>query len=115
MEQIQKLFEILQETPQMALWGLVIYFLFILLKLASWVYALKVIIQLFINRYFDTRNKELDQSEASQLLKYWKDNTMVANHKEKMIELVNAMKDDGRYIGTNDIDRAIKLIKGGQG
>lgn len=33
MEQVQQLLEILKQTPEMALWGLSIYFLFILLKL----------------------------------------------------------------------------------
>jgi D-arabinose 1-dehydrogenase-like Zn-dependent alcohol dehydrogenase len=53
MEQIQQLIEILKSTPQMALWGISIYFLFILLKLASWVLALKLIFTQLIKRYFD--------------------------------------------------------------
>ena len=58
MEQIQQLLDLLKETPEMALWGLVIWCLFILLKLSSWILALKIVAQQFIKRYFNYKDKK---------------------------------------------------------
>jgi len=59
MEQIQELFEILKSTPEMALWGLLIWCLYILAKLASVVWALKVVFQLAINKWHDFKIKTI--------------------------------------------------------
>lgn len=59
MEQIEQLFELLKQTPEMALYGITIYFLFILLKLASWVYALQRIMSLGINRLSEYKNSKI--------------------------------------------------------
>ena len=60
MEQIQELFNILKSTPEMAIWGLLIWCLYILAKLASIVYALKVVAQLAINKWHDFKVKGID-------------------------------------------------------
>jgi hypothetical protein len=67
MEQIQQLIGILKSTPEMALWGISIYFLFILLKLASWVLALKLIFTQLIKRFFDYKETLLN-NEKERLL-----------------------------------------------
>lgn len=66
MEQIEELLGILKGTPQMAIWGLAIWCLYILLKLSSVVYAVKVILQLAINKWHDLKVKETEikKSEA---------------------------------------------------
>jgi|GEM_PF-3451377 len=71
MEQIQELFEILKSTPEMALWGLTIWCLYILLKLASIVFAIKVVFQLAINKWHDYKIKKLgiDLSKKENELK----------------------------------------------
>lgn len=59
MEQIKELFDILKSTPEMALYGLLIWCLYILLKLSSVVYAIKVVIQLGINRWHQIKLAEI--------------------------------------------------------
>lgn len=69
MEQLQELLNLLSKTPEMALWGASIYFLFILLKAASWITAATLVAKLLINRFYDwqelkanttTEQKKLD-------------------------------------------------------
>lgn len=57
MEQLQELLNLLSKTPEMALWGASIYFLFILLKAASWITACTVTARLLIVRFFDWKDK----------------------------------------------------------
>ncbi len=112
MEQIEELLNILSKTPEMAIWGISIYFAYILLKLASWVLALKVVIQQFIKRYFDYREKQLSISKANDLIKMFEKNTSC--NSEKLIELLSAVKVSAntKYgIYTSDIDAAIKILK----
>ncbi len=60
MEQVQQLLEILKQTPEMALWGLAIWCLYILAKLASVVFALKAVMQLAIKKWHDFKVKSLE-------------------------------------------------------
>jgi hypothetical protein len=66
MEQLQELLNLLSKTPEMALWGAGIYFLFILLKAASWISAGAFVLKLLITRYFDWKEKA-DVNEVRQL------------------------------------------------
>ncbi len=50
MEQVQQLIDILKDTPEMALWGIGLFFLWTLLKLASVVSAITLVIKLAINK-----------------------------------------------------------------
>lgn len=68
MEQIQELLEILKQTPEMALWGLTIWCIYILAKLASVVWALKVVSQLAINKWHDYKIKKIGiEASAKEL------------------------------------------------
>lgn len=131
MEQIKELLNILKETPEMALWGIGMYFIFILLKMASWVTALTVVAKLAINKYFNDREKsleveskrieliekdkleiqreELKQSEANRVLSYFDKKTTFSVSKDKLFDLINVVK-NGDYIHQTDIDNAIKAI-----
>lgn len=60
MEQITELLEILKKTPEMAIWGLAIWCVYILAKLASIVFALKSVFQLAINKWHDIKIKSID-------------------------------------------------------
>lgn len=120
MEQIQQLIEILKQTPSMALWGITIYFLFILLKLASWVYALKTTAQFFIKRYFDIREKRIDAetknletqvtlAKNTELNKFFDES--IYFDKSNLILLFNEIRTTGGRLHMSDLDAAIKLIK----
>jgi hypothetical protein len=66
MDQIKELLEILKSTPELALWGLGIWCLYILAKLASIVFALKSVLQLGINRLYDYKTQAFNvKSEES--------------------------------------------------
>ncbi|GAK96846.1 hypothetical protein JCM19294_1155 [Nonlabens tegetincola] len=67
MEQIQELFEILKSTPEMALWGLLIWCIYILAKLASVVYAVKIVFQLAINKIHDYKIKKLNLTNKEEI------------------------------------------------
>ena len=125
MEQIQQLLEILKETPQMALWGLGLFFVFTLLKLASWIFALKVVFQQAIKRFFDykdkiTKLKELDFelekeklrfSDAEEILSYFEKRKISSVNKIKLIRLLDSLvKKDMNYIFESEIDNAINLV-----
>lgn len=112
MEQIQELLNILKETPQMALWGITIYFLFILLKLASWVYALKVVAQQFIKRLFNYKDKSLSNRRGHEIASMFENNKISSLDYNRFLDLINTVKDPNHsYIFETDIRDAIKAIK----
>ena len=118
MEQIQQLIEILKSTPEMALWGISIYFLFILLKLASWVLALKLVIQQFIKRYFDYKENILISKEnqleynlkLEELKEFHKvlDDSIYGN-KSLILKLFMSIN-KGKRLYSSDIEKAIKIL-----
>lgn len=69
MEQIQELFEILKSTPQLALYGLTIWCIYILAKLASVVFAVKIICQKAIEKWHDYKVKLIESKEKQSELK----------------------------------------------
>lgn len=112
MEQVQQLLEILKQTPEMALWGLGIYFIFILAKLASWIYALKVVSQMFIKRLFDYKEKQLVAKRGSDLASYFEKQSISTNDYTLLLELLSVIKKpDMGYIHSSDIHEAISKIK----
>jgi len=112
MEQVQQLLEILKETPEMALWGLTLYFLFILLQLASWVYALKVIMQQFIKRYFDYRDKSLNSKRGVEIAEMFEKQKISGVDYNLLIDLLNSVKKNSNYLHESDIRNAINKLKG---
>lgn len=133
MEQLQQLLDILKQTPEFALWGLGIYFLFILLKLASWVIALKLIANYFIKRLFDFKERKLDSKDKEVDLKKYtldkesEDNKIKLEFKkhsdfEKMLDstiysdstpvlkLLMSIN-NGKKLHESDIEKAIKKLK----
>lgn len=112
MEQIKELLDILKETPQMALWGIGMYFIFILVKAASWIGALTLLIKQFIKRYFDYHNRKLDQSSANRILKLFNNSKISGIPEERIIELLSTIRSDMGYIHESAITEAIKKIKG---
>ena len=110
MEQVQELLNILKETPEMALWGITIYFLFILLKLASWVYAIKVVAQQFIKRYFNYRDKSLNNSRAAQITEMFENDKISSVSYNSLIKLLSSVKNNSNYIHESDLERAIKAV-----
>lgn len=113
MEQIQELLEILKQTPEMALWALSIYFIFILLKLASWVFALKVVAQQLIKRLFDYKEKALANKRGHEISEYFKDNKISSVSHASLYKLLDAIRDNGigNYIHESHIGDAIRKIK----
>jgi len=111
MEQVQQLLEILKETPEMALWGLGLYFLFILLQLASWVYALKIVLQQFIKRYFDYRDKSLNSKRGVEIAEMFEKQKISSVDYNLLIELLNSVKKNSNYLHESHIRNAINKIK----
>lgn len=111
MEQVQQLLEILKETPEMALWGLGLYFLFILLQLASWVYALKIVLEQFIKRYFDYKEKVVTTSKGNQIVKMFEDQKMSNVDYSMLVELLNSVKKNTDYLHYSDLRNAINKLK----
>jgi C4-dicarboxylate transporter len=111
MEQLQQLLEILKDTPEMALWGLALYFLFILLQLASWVYALKLIAQQFIKRYFDYRDKSLNSKRGVEIAEMFEKQKISNVDYNLLIELLNSVKKNSNYLHESDIRSAINKLK----
>jgi len=129
MEQIQQLIEILKSTPQMALWGISIYFLFILLKLASWVLALKLIFTQLIKRYFDYKELlvniekqkllaelEVDQLELKNKIEIQKTDEFhkmleqnIYGDKTQVLKLLMSVN-NGKRLHSSDIDQAIDVL-----
>ena len=111
MEQVQQLLEILSETPQMALWGLGLYFFFVLAKMASWVTALTYVLKLFINKYFGFHEKKIEQSRANDVLQFFEKKRLSSDSKEGLLVLLSELRDNSSYIHDSDIERAIKILK----
>lgn len=65
MEQINELFEILKSTPELAVWGLTIWCLYVLLKLSSVVYALKIVASKAVDKVHDYKVKKLNLDSVS--------------------------------------------------
>lgn len=123
MEQIQELFEILKSTPEMALWGLLIWCLYILAKLASVVFAAKIVLQLFIKSWHEQKMKtlEIQNVEMRKVInkEYNITEAMKVELKEKEM-LLNAKHDfasevikyfDKNSVNTVDKLRMIELFK----
>lgn len=117
MEQVKQLLEILSQTPEMALWGLGIYFFFILLKLASWMSALVLIFKLFIKRLFEYKSKqieikekELELSKAAQITNIFGEDVNDETY-NLLVNLLGEMGDSWYGVSASDIRKAIKLIK----
>ena len=108
MEQLQQLLDLLKQTPEMALYAAGIYFLFILAKMASWIYALTITARLFINRYFDHHESARQQNAFKRIL----DESLFCEP-EYLLKLLSSLNDGGSVF-KSDVDRAIKLIKEGQ-
>lgn len=119
MEQIKELLEILKSTPEMGLWALAIWCMFILLKMASWIYALKVVIIYIAKRYFDYKDKKED---TALKLKEFQSNSSIdllidkssynsdGECTEAMRRLLIAISDRGGSVFKSDIDRSIKIL-----
>ena len=111
MEQIKQLIEILEQTPEMALWAMGMYFLYILLKLASWIYALKIVTMAFIKRFFDYKDKRIKNEIGARILRYFEQSTIDSVPEDKLIELLQAIKKPSlTYIHNDDLNNAIKLL-----
>lgn len=129
MEQIKDLIEVLSKTPELALWGLGMYFLFILFKLASWIVAAKIVVQLFINRYFNHQESRLElqkeelafqaeklkEGDALELLEYFESKHLGKSHKAKLIKILDAMSQKTKggyrsYITEDDLGAALEAI-----
>ncbi len=130
MEQIKDLIEVLSKTPELALWGLGMYFLFILFKLASWIVAAKMLIQLFINRYFNHQESRLElqkeelafqaetfkEGPALEILEYFENKHIGKSQKMKLIKVLDAMRSKSpgglrTYIHDSDFDEALEAIE----
>jgi hypothetical protein len=108
MEQIQQLLEVLKQTPTLALWGLGMFFLFTLLKLASWVGSLTLIAKLFINRYFDNQKEIQAQKRAHSFNRLFEDSVMAETDKIK--KLLRIIGKNSGLISTYNIDQAIEKL-----
>jgi hypothetical protein len=129
MEQIQQLIEILKSTPEMALWGISIYFLFILLKLASWVLALKLIFTQLIKRFFDYKETllnnekerlltelEIKQQELQNKIEIQKTDEFhkvlennIYGDKSQILKLLMSIN-KGKRLHSSDIEKAIIVL-----
>lgn len=96
----------------MAIWGLSIYFLFVLLKLASWVFAIKVSVQLFLNKYFEYKNNKINEGRGANVAAFFEKKAMRSVESSKLIEILLAIKGDSTYIQEYHINRALEKIKG---
>lgn len=114
MEQLQELLEILKQAPEMALWGMVIYLSYGLLKLASWVFAIKSVSTLLINKYFNYKNVSINHHEANRLIQYFQANKVNKTNMEDMYKVFEAIKksSSSNWIHKFDIDKAIEKIEG---
>ena len=120
MDTINQLIEILKSTPQLALWGVAIFLFFRLATLASWVYALKVVTQLAINKYFESKKedakiklKELDQTEASKVINMFKNKAVNEEVEKDLFRLLRTIIDNGSssiYIHSSTLNQAIKIL-----
>lgn len=112
MEQIQQLLEVLKDTPQMALWGLGLFFLFTLIKLASWVTALTFVVKLFIKRFFDYKDSSVINERSKGVSDFFEKNTMSSVDYSLLLELISELKQDGfDHIFSSDLRQAILHLK----
>jgi len=120
MEQILQLLEILKTTPQVALWGLGLFFIWTLLKMASWIGALTLIAKLSITKYFESKENELSlkreelkQSKANEIIEYFEEKSVDSVFSKHLLELLDSIKGKGSYdyIHVRDIENAIMAIK----
>jgi hypothetical protein len=109
MEQVKQLLEILSETPEMALWGLGMYLLYILIKLASWVTALALVMKLFINKLFDYKNNKIE-SERDKTFSKFVDSSSYADQ-SKWMQLFSEMSKRAGSIYSSDIEKATKILR----
>lgn len=112
MEQLQELLDILAKTPEMAIWGLVIYLLFLLLKLASWVGAITFTTKLFINRYFayHTIKQEIELKKANVgKLDKLLDKELIGDP-QMLLPLLNEVG-EGTYVHEHHIREAVKILR----
>jgi len=108
MEQIKELLNVLEKTPEMALWGLGIYFLFILIKAAFWIGAFVLLLKLFIKRLFDHLENTAELRQKDHLLSLL-DEEMIGKS-DRLFSLLNALKSPSGYVHDSDIREAIKII-----
>lgn len=106
MEQIQELLNILKQTPEMALWGLTIWCLYILLKLASVVYAVKEVAKLAINKWHDYKVKRVDLEREDLKLKLSQKD--IELQKSEQVNIENRFKFDKE---NQDIKKLAKRFK----
>jgi hypothetical protein len=114
------------QTPEMALWGISIYFLFILLKLASWVYALKAVATYVTKRIFDWREKKSsDNIEIENIKKdvVFGENILkrvnrqvISGNEDLIVDLIRETRNlkttiDSNYTHTGDLEKAISILK----
>lgn len=111
MEQVQDLIEILEQTPEMALWALSVYFLYVLLKMASWIFALKIIAQQFIKRLFDYKDKALNNKRGHEIAEMFEKQKISGVDYGLLIELLNSVKKGHLYIHESYLKEAIEKIK----
>lgn len=112
MEQIQQLLELLKQTPEMALWGITIYFVFILAKLSSWILAVKLVASQFIKRFFDYRDRQIDNKEERNesniciaLEKIKTDKAEFELHMNNERNKLNEALQISKYFKNNSIDK----------
>ncbi|QQV91478.1 hypothetical protein M1M25_gp045 [Tenacibaculum phage Gundel_1] len=117
MDQIKELLDILKETPEMALWGISIYFIFILIKLSSWILAIKLVASQFIKRFFDHKEtltalevKKLNNKRGISIAENFKENAISNVNYNLFLELINELKSTN-YIHESDIRKAINILK----
>lgn len=110
MDQLQELLEILKSTPEMALWGLLIWCLYILAKLASVVFALKVVAQNFIRRYFDFKEKSLNNKRGVEIAEMFEKQKITGVDYNLLRDLLQAVKTNTNYLHEGDLRRAIQKL-----
>lgn len=84
MEQVQQLIEILKSTPEMALWGLGLFFGWTLLKLASVVSAVTMVVKLSINKTHDYMNRNAEFKNKEHVRVFHIKETELAMEKQKL-------------------------------
>jgi len=113
MEQLQELLDILAKTPEMAIWGVGIYLLFLLLKLASWVGALTLVARQFIKRYFDSQEKKTEVLKIkSETEKHVSDNQLTVARLEKDKRFEKAV-DNATYADPSQVVALLSAIGNG--
>ena len=120
MEQVQQLIEILKSTPEMALWGLGLFFGWTLLKLASVTGAITMVVKLAINKFYDFVTAKLEHDSKEKDNSYdIRSREIGIREKEEKRERLEMRKDDlfdflinqssGRDVTREDWKDVIKL------